>query len=222
MKKILLFFVVFGYTAGVNAQCNPYYSFKDGASWEITNYNAKDKVEGRQLNTVKSMEEIANGWTAEMNMKSYDKKDELVLDKDIEASCEDGIIKMDMDRFFTEETMQAFKDMDMSIETTNLEIPSDLAVGKVLNDASLKMSGSMPFKMEVNIVDRKVVAKESIKTSAGTFECYKITYTIKTKTIMSMETKGADWIAENVGMVRSENYNKNGKLKGYSLLTKMY
>ncbi|MEQ9168598.1 MAG: hypothetical protein RLO12_20235, partial [Fulvivirga sp.] len=95
-----------------------------------------------------------------------------------------------------------------------------LSVGMSLNDASLKMSGSIPFKMEVNIVNRKVEGKESITTPAGTFECYKITYTINTKSIMSMETTGADWIAKEIGMVKSENYNKNGKLQGYSLLTK--
>lgn len=221
MKKILLFILVLAFTIEVNAQCNPYYNFKDGASWEITSYSAKDKVDGRQVNTIKSMEDLSNGWKAEMNMKAYDKKDELILDKDIEASCEDGVIKLDMDRFFPEETMQAFKDMDMNIETENLEIPSDLEVGKTLKNASLKMTGSMPFKMEVNITDRKVEAKESVTTPAGTFECYKITYTISSKTIMSVETKGADWIAKDVGMVKAENYNKNGKLQGYSLLTKM-
>ncbi|MTI41844.1 hypothetical protein [Fulvivirga lutimaris] len=221
MKKILLFMFVMAYAVGVYAQCNPYYNFKEGASWEITNYSAKDKVTGRQVNTIKSMEDLSNGWKAEMNMKSYDKKDELVIDKDIEASCENGVIKLDMDRFFPEETMQAFKDMDMTIETENLEIPSDLSVGMSLNDASLKLSGSIPFKMEVNITNRKVEAKESITTPAGTFDCYKITYTINTKSIMSMETSGVDWIAKDVGMVKSENYKKNGKLQGYSLLTKM-
>lgn len=221
MKNILLSIALLGCATGLYAQCNPYYNFKEGASWEITNYSAKDKVTGRQLNTINSMEDLSNGWKAEMNMKSYDKKDELILDKDIEASCEDGVIKLDMDRFFPEETMQAFKDMDMTIETENLEIPSDLSVGMSLNDASLKMSGSIPFKMEVNIVNRKVESKESITTPAGTFECYKITYTINTKSIMSMETTGADWIAKDIGMVKSENYNKNGKLQGYSLLTKM-
>ncbi len=221
MKKILLFISILAYTSGVYAQCNPYYDFKEGASWEITNYNAKDKVSGRQMNTIKTMEELSNGWNAEMNMKSYDKKDELIFDKDIEVGCEGGVIKLDMNRFFPEETMQAFKDMDMNIETTNLEIPSDLEVGKVLNDGSIKMSGSIPFTMEVNITNRKVVGRESVTTSAGTFDCYKITYTVKSKSIMSMESKGADWIAENVGMVKSENYNKNDKLQGYSLLTKM-
>jgi hypothetical protein len=30
-----------------------------------------------------------------------------------------------------------------------------------------------------------------------------------------------DWIAEGVGMVKSETFNKNGKLLGYSELTQI-
>lgn len=220
MKKILLFVVAMASSFVASAQCNPYYNFKEGASWETTSYSAKDKPAGREVYTIKYLKDTNNGWESEMNMKSYDKKDELIIDKDIEIGCEDGVIKLNMDRFFPEETMQAFKDMDMSIDTENLEIPSELSVGMELKDASLTISGNIPFKMEVNVVNRKVESKESITTPAGTFECYKITYTVNTKSIMSIETQGADWVANDIGTVKSENYNKNGKLQNYSLLTK--
>jgi hypothetical protein len=35
---------------------------------------------------------------------------------------------------------------------------------------------------------------------------------------MSMNFSGTEWIAEKVGMVKSESYDKNGKLAGYTLL----
>jgi hypothetical protein len=220
MKKIILFlFFCFSTSIIVLSQCNPYYNFKEGTSWEITNYSPKDKATGRQVSSIKSIENISDGWNAIMNIQSYDKKDDLIIDKDIEVGCEDGVIKLDMNRFFPEETMQAFKDMNMVIETENLEIPPDLEVGRDLKNASLKISGDIPFTMEIVISDRKVEKREKITTTAGTFDCFKITYVINSKTIMSMKTTGADWLAEGVGMVKSENYNKNGKLQGYSLLT---
>ena len=38
--------------------------------------------------------------------------------------------------------------------------------------------------------------------------------------IMNIEGSSKEWYAEGVGVVRSESYNKNGKLTGYSELTK--
>jgi hypothetical protein len=221
MKNIQLLFLFYclGSTISVLAQCNPYYNFKEDASWEITNFSAKDKQIGRQVNSIKSIENVSNGWSALLNMQSYDKKDDLIFDKDVDIECQDGVIKLDMNRFFPQETMQAFKDMNMNIETENLEIPADLIVGKELKNASLKISGDIPFTMEVTVSNRKVEGKEKITTTAGTFDCFKVTYTITSKTIMTMESKGADWLAEGVGMVRSDNYDKKGKLTGYSLLT---
>jgi len=39
------------------------------------------------------------------------------------------------------------------------------------------------------------------------------------KTIMKMETSSTEWFSKEVGMVKSESYNKKGKLISYSLLT---
>ncbi len=222
MKKILFtsLVLILALSSEISAQCNQFYNFKDGGLWEITNFSANDKKESRQLNTIKSLTTTDTGWEAMVNMQSFDKKDKLAFEKDVDMGCADGVISLNMERFFPEETMKAFKDMNMSIETENLEIPSSLSVGDELKDASLKLSGDIPFTMEVRVTNRKVVGKETITTSAGTFECFKITYTVVSKSIMNMETSGADWIAENVGMVRSENYAKNGKLSSYSLLTK--
>jgi hypothetical protein len=36
--------------------------------------------------------------------------------------------------------------------------------------------------------------------------------------MVDINTKGVEYIAEDVGAVRSETYNKNGKLTGYSEL----
>lgn len=200
------------------AQCNPFYNLKEGSEWELTSYDTKDKVTGRQVNTLKSIEETADGWNAVVYFKNYDKKDKLVYEKEIEMECANGVIKLDMERFIPEESLQAFKDMDMTIEVDNLEIPSDLDVGKDLDDGAIHIKSAI-MNMSIDVTDRKVESKEDITTPAGTFDAYKILYTVKTKMIMNAEAQGVDYIAENVGLVKSETYNKNGKLKGYTLLT---
>ena len=68
--------------------------------------------------------------------------------------------------------------------------------------------------------DRKVEKREDITTSAGTFNCIVISQTISTKMMVRIKASSKECYAENVGMVRSESYNKKGKLLGYSELTK--
>jgi len=101
--------------------------------------------------------------------------------------------------------------------------PSDLSVGDELPDASItvsiKSSGVNMFTMTVWITNRKVEAREEMTTPAGTFDCFKMSYDIETKMMVKVQSKAVQWFTEDVGMVKSESYNKNGKLVGYSLLT---
>jgi len=74
--------------------------------------------------------------------------------------------------------------------------------------------------MSFHVVDRKVEAFESITTAAGTFECFKLSQTTKSKMMfMNLTLKSIDWIAEGIGSVRSESYTEKGKLEGYTVLT---
>lgn len=215
LSILLIVFMGWNYTY---AQCNPFYNLKEGSKWELTSYNAKDKVIGRQVNELKALDETPGGWKATIHFQNYDKKNELVYEKDMELECENGVIKMDMERFIPEESLQAFKDMEMTIQVDNLEWPSDLDIGQSLDDGSITISGNM-INMKVDVTDRKVEAKEKVTTPAGTFDAYKISYNVKMKMIMNRESKAVDYIAEDVGLVRSESYNGNGKLVGYTLLT---
>lgn len=216
-KLIVLLIVCFGW-GHVWSQCNPFYNLKEGSQWELTSYNPKDKTTGRQVQELKSIEETPDGWKALIHFKSYDKKDKLVYEKDVELECADGVIKMDMARFIPDESLQAFKDMDMTIEVDNLELPSDLDVGKTLDDGAINIKSAF-MNMSIDVTDRKVEGKEKITTPAGTFDAFKVKYNVKTKMVMNMEGSGVDYIAENVGLVRSETYDKNGKLTGYTVLT---
>ena len=76
------------------------------------------------------------------------------------------------------------------------------------------------MNMNIKILNRKVEASESVNTLAGTFDCYKITYDMEMKSIINITTKGAEWIAKGVGVVKTEQYDKKGNLTGYTLLSK--
>ncbi|MDY6799824.1 MAG: hypothetical protein SVU94_01215, partial [Bacteroidota bacterium] len=142
--------------------------------------------------------------------------------KTFEVKCENGVYSVDMKRFMDPATMAAYEEMEVKVNSTNLEIPSNLKVGDILYDGKLVITvyskGIRIMGLTTEITQRKVDGKEQITTDAGTFNCFKITYTITTKTMFSVRVEAAGWIAENVGTVNSETYSR-GKSIEYSLLT---
>ena len=75
------------------------------------------------------------------------------------------------------------------------------------------------MNMRVNITDRVVEGIESVSTPAGTFNCYKISYLTSSKVMMvNTSFKTVQFIAENMGAVKTETYKSNGSLMGYSIL----
>jgi len=224
MKKIFSLFLALIFTASISIaqdSCNPYYSLKKGRKWTTSNYNAKDKYEGKQSFEVLSLETSGNKLTATVKVMTYDKKDKLDFEKDIEYICEDGVVQMDMSQYVPGEMMDSFKDMDIKMEVDQVEVPQNLSVGQSLPDAGVKMTinGPMPMTMEVNVVDRKVMSEESLVVPAGTFDTYKINSITEINMMGKREMRNTEWIAKEVGVVRAESYDKNGKLKFYSVLT---
>jgi len=133
---------------------------------------------------------------------------------------------VDMSNYLNQQSTDAYKDMEMSVEGGSLEMPSGMKAGDMLKDGDMKMafsSGGMNvMNMAVTITNRKVEAVESLTTPAGTFDCYKISYDIATKMMgINVKMKGVEWYAKGVGMVKSESYNKDAKLQGSTLLTSL-
>ena len=126
-----------------------------------------------------------------------------------------------------------FKGSTMTMEGDNMEIPENLSIGQSLPDAKIKMTftkdGSKTGSMDIFIKNRKVESKESITTSAGTFECYKISYDVESSiglammANMQMKTVSKCVMYYNTenGPIKTENYNEKGKMIGYTLVTEI-
>lgn len=226
MKTTVIIFLSFiAQAVYAQSSCKPYVPVSKGAKWEITNFSAKGKESGKTAFELLDKVEIDNGSTFTIKSVSYDKKGKEVFANTYEAYCKDGKFEFDMAFKMDGASMQAYKDMDVKVDASEFEIPSmDEAVGTVLSDGLLEVqvgTGTVPmFKMTVSITDRKIEAKENKTTSAGTFKCLVLSQKMKTKMIMKIEGSSKEWYAEEVGMIRSESYNKNGKLMSYSELTK--
>lgn len=203
--------------------CDPFYMVEKGAVREMASYDKKNKLTGTTIQTVKDVKTIGNRTEWTIGAVSRDEKGKEISSGDLRMSCENRIFKMDMRNFIDDETMKSFEGMEVTLDATDLDYPSDLAVGQALKDGQISIkvaSGGMTvMNMTIKVYDRKVVALEDMTTPAGTFSCYKLTSTIETKNVFSMVGKSVDWIAKNVGPVRSENLDKDGKLLAYMVLT---
>jgi hypothetical protein len=199
--------------------CTFYFPNKQGAEIEMKSFTDKDKVTSISKSKVV---EFANN-SIKIHSEVFDQKEKPLANNDYTVSCKNGEFVMNMGNYMSGVNMDAYKDMDVKMETKDMHMPSNLKPGDVLDDGQLTMkvtnNGFPIMTMMVKVYNRKVAAIEKITTPAGTFECAKITYDVDSKTIFSISAKGAEWIAKNVGVVRSESYSSKGKLNGYTLLT---
>lgn len=205
--------------------CAFYYPKQEGATLEITNYNRKDKVTGRTIQKITNVQESGNSLKATVQMKSYDDKDELIFESEVDVMCKDNEFNLSMENFINGQQMTAFSEADITIDSDNLRYPANMKPGQELNDGVINISvnnAGMPMmNMTTTIDNRKVEGKEKITTPAGTFDCFKISYDITSKMMVSVTMKAVEWISMEAGVVKSESYKSNGKLMGYSLLTNL-
>jgi len=109
------------------------------------------------------------------------------------------------------------------MEFEAVTIPEDFEVGQYLDDGGIDMTINGPKKMSISvkIQDRKVMAKENIEVATGKYEAYKINSIIKMDAMITRESKSVEWVAKEVGVVRSEQYDKKGNLSSYTVLTEI-
>lgn len=232
MKSLLIITGMILATVSLSkAQCNSnFYRFEEGAEFELTTYNDKDKEQSRMVNKIVGIEEQAGAFQAIVQLKMFDKKDKLIHEGEYEVICDGNTVRVNMERFVPTEMMEAYQGMEVFFEGDYLEIPSDLEVGQTLPDGSVAMQvktaeGGMNLSnINIDIVNRKVIAEESVTTPAGTFDCMKLSYDteslIKALGIGKPRLfKSTEWLAEGIGLVKSEAYDEKGRLMSYTLLT---
>ncbi len=227
-KKIMMLIALLGCTGLstlVAQNCTAYYPVKQGTITEVTSYDAKSKVTGSTQSTVISNTSTADGYVVTIKSESFDTKGVSSGSGEYSYSCAGGKFLINMKSFFDPKAMAAYKDMDVTMDATDIDMPVNPTVGETLKEGSFTMTASsngfQVMKMTVRMYNRKVAAIETITTAAGTFECIKITYDLSTDAMFKIDTKGAEWYAKEVGAVKTETYDVNGKLMGSSQLTKI-
>ncbi|GAB3950418.1 hypothetical protein GCM10028805_28410 [Spirosoma harenae] len=205
-------------------------TFKAGSSFELSHFSAKDKLTGKVAYQVKDVRKEGGSTIIDISAQFEDEKGKQRPPYLIHYTCTGNELIADMSGMLQSMQASTMKDMEMKLKTNKLVFPGKLSVGQKLSDGQMEAemvnSGNTMANMSMTMANRQVEGKESITTPAGTFDAYKITSDVNFENrVMGIPIRNAmkviSYRTDNQVLdIKSETYNKNGKLMGYSLLTK--
>ncbi len=221
IKKISLgVLFLFALTASLVAQgtCSAFYIFEEGKQWEYHSFNDKGKLEGRISQRILGLNQTPDGtWEANIESRVADKNDKEMTTSTFILTCKDDVLKMDLTSNMAPGMLESLNSMEVTMEGNQMELPGNLKEGQALPDAYTTISagaqGVTIMRMTIATTNRLVEARERLETAAGNFDCYKISHELSIETIFKKTFRVVEWYAEGAGLVRSETYDKKGRLE---------
>jgi len=228
MKNSKLLFVIillFVLTGIVSAQDCGIYNLSKGMVFGYQNQDAKGKVTGTKRITCLDVSKAGAATIYKVKSEFTDSKNNKQPDHEYVMRCENGEFTVDMQNFVDPKSMEGFKDMQVNVESQDMVYPANLKAGQILPDASITISAASGgiglMNLFINITNRQVIGNESVTVPAGTFDCLKITYDVETKMMIKFNTSVTEYVNMGAGNVKTETYDKKGKLVGTTILTEL-
>lgn len=230
--KTSFFFLLICLTAltGGRAQDCLGVTFKSGMNYEISTFNAKDKPTGKITYQVKDVRQENGATVMDITAQFRDEQGKQQNAYTIRYTCTGDELMADMAGMMQSMQNNTMKDMEMRLKTNKLVYPGKLTVGQKLSDGQMQADmvgkGSTVMEMSMTMSNRQVESQDAITTPAGTFDAYKVTSNMNFENrMMGIPIRGSMRVvsyraANQLFDIRSETYNKNGKLMGYTLLSR--
>ena len=218
ISTILLCFLSFT-AAKLHAQCNPFFQPSEGAAWEYATYGSQNQLLGIITARHGDISPTDQGWSMQMHYAFGDSTKKILFEGDIQLVCVNGVVETDFSRMLAAEELKAAEENKSAFRSERITWPDSLNLGDKLKNASLTVdAGNM--KMSYSMSNRKVVSMDTLNLAIGTFVCYKVEFDLKVLGLMERKFKGADYVTERLGVVKSEYFDENGDLTRYTLMTK--
>lgn len=231
MKRLTACFVLSCLFSNAFSQnCSGYY-YLTNSSVVMTTYDRKGSENGKVTYTISDINKAGDGITASFSSEMVDEKGKTLSKGAGKYKCNNGNMFIDARTSMPQEQMSAYKDMDITADEVFIEYPSNLSGGQSLKDANFKMNvsnkGNAFSTLTMDQTNRKVEGKETVTSPAGTWECWKISSDGRFRATVGgpagigipFNFKLTEWFAPGFGIVKTETYNKNGKLIGSTLIT---
>jgi len=200
--------------------CTGYYFLQNNKNVEMTVYNKKGNVTGKNVYSVSDVSSSGNTTTGKIASEMFNEKGKSLAKSNASVKCEGGVMMMDMKMSMPPQQGQKspMDNTDVKMESFYIEYPPSMKEGDALKDATMNMdinnASGMKQSVEMSVTNRKVEGKESVTTTAGTWNCFKIAFHTHMKIKMMgigvpMNFDGEEWFAPGFGIVKTES--KYGK-----------
>ena len=191
-----------------------FFAMKAGIVQEVITKDEKGKITGQVRNTITGITGDKNAFAIAYQSEILDEKGKPVskdnpLILNLRVVVKDDLVYLD-----TKGMLAAMEGLDdMQVTGTAMKIPTNLSVGQSLEDASAKVRIGF-INCTAVMTEGKCLAIEDVTVEAGTFKCHKISQKTNA-TAMGIKSEGTTltWYAKGVGIVKSETYDKKGKLQ---------
>lgn len=207
LKILLLSAISLMVTVGLSAQ-EPFFFTKDGLKLTLAEKDGKGKINGYTQSCVVSVEGEPSNCSVAYKTMVMDKKKKPLLNEEIDMKIyiKDGVVTFDP-------ASLAGKLMEgMQVTGDNLILPADISVGDVLDDYTITVNiGAM--KTTTSNSGIKVTGEETLDIGEIAIDCLIVESTVLAKVIgIKQEMKQKVWYGRGIGPVKTETYNKKGKL----------
>jgi len=226
MKKLFLFTALIFVGMALKAQ-EIFFPTKEGTVLVYKTFDKKDKETNMVRYTITHININGSDMDITYQVESIDPKEKLIYKDEITIHKKGDNIYFDMSNFINKAAFQQNGQIPAEIQITgnNMEVPSNPQPGDALPDANVEMTMKMGFinmKMSAQVTNRKMEAIEDITVKAGTFKGYKFTSDVSASAMgLKMKSNSKEWYAKGVGVVKTESYDKNGKLQSYMELIEL-
>lgn len=226
MKNLIAFALLSFLIASVSAQ-ETFFPTTKGVVLTYKTFDKKGKETGGMKYTIKNVQREGTNINITYMVESSDQKENIAFSEEITIQQREDKLYMDMSNFLNKGAFQQNGEIPVDIEVTgnNLELPVNANPGDVLPDANVEMAMKMGFinmKMAAQVTNRKLESIEDITVKAGPFNTYRFSSKVNATTMgLKVETNNMEWYAKGIGILKSESYDKKGKLQSTTELVEI-
>lgn len=233
MKVKVLIAALISLAAGsVAAQdCTFFFPQTEGTAWVRKGYDGKGNLQSVMTYKIDDVENLPSGMEVEADYVYTDASGKVVNKGDVKAYCQNGEFFMDSQETLSSPGVVSGMNPNVDMTESFINYPDPYASdfdpnNAYFDEASIKVydKNNRKNRKDLSLYDREFIKTESITTPAGTFDCAKVKYKLATRSPKTKETMtgwGYEWYSPNIGLVRTEQYDKNNVLQSYTILEEL-
>jgi hypothetical protein len=223
------------------ADCAHPFGLREGQNLEYRLLDGKGKTTGTwryrvlKISTETSTpKKSAPVETTKVLLKSglYSPTNRLIAQQDLTYSCRHDTTFTDGLGYINYGSLKSFRDRRLAYQGTPLAWPHQPAAGSRLADGGVVVQVSSPSvaiaKVQTTLRQRKVLAggPVSVTVPAGTFNCYavesqrEVSTAARADLVLKSSGREIDYYDPAVGIIKTETYDKGGKLVQSRVLSK--